>query len=96
MGGSMATSLPVWRERMHAIGRRSGSIALSLGLFALTLALAFALLSYHPTDPSLNTAAEGPARNLLGAPGAWTSDLLLTLFGPAIGLALLLDRKSVV
>src|SRR3954467_6109739 len=47
-----------------------------------------ALASYHPTDPALNTAAAGPVRNWIGAPGAWTADLLLSLFGPASALLL--------
>src|SRR5690606_36568016 len=47
-----------------------------------------ALASYHPTDAALNTAAAGAAGNWLGAPGAWLADLLLTLFGPPIGLVL--------
>ncbi len=90
MAGSMVNSMPIWRERLHLIGRRSGAIAAALGLLAITFAIAFALVSYRPSDPSLNTAAEGPVRNLLGTPGAWAADMLLTLFGPAIGMALFL------
>ncbi|HEX4738239.1 MAG TPA: DNA translocase FtsK 4TM domain-containing protein [Allosphingosinicella sp.] len=45
------------------------------------LLAALALASYHPTDPSLNTAAAGPVRNWIGAPGAWSADLLLSLWG---------------
>jgi DNA segregation ATPase FtsK/SpoIIIE, S-DNA-T family len=52
------------------------------------LLLALALISYHPTDPSLNTAAAGPVKNWIGAPGAWAADLLLSLFGPAAALLL--------
>ncbi len=88
---SMPTmALPTWRERFHAIARRSGAMAASLAALALTLMLAFALASYHPTDPSLNTAAAGPTDNLLGVPGAWAADMLLSLFGPAIVLILAL------
>jgi DNA segregation ATPase FtsK/SpoIIIE, S-DNA-T family len=75
---------------MHILARRSGTMAASLGLFALVFAIAFALASYHSTDQSLNTAAEGPPANLLGGPGAWIADILLTLFGPAIALSLVL------
>lgn len=81
---------PGWRERMEAALRRGRTVFAALCLFALVLALGFAMASYHVTDPSLNTAAEGPARNLLGTAGAWTADILLSLFGPAIALVLLL------
>jgi S-DNA-T family DNA segregation ATPase FtsK/SpoIIIE len=54
-------------------------------LLATTLALGFAMASYHGSDPSLNTAADGPVLNVLGIPGAWTADILFTLFGlPAL------------
>jgi len=57
---------------------------LSLGAIA-TLA---ALVSYHPSDSSLNTAAGGATLNWLGPIGAWGADGLLMLFGPPIGLVL--------
>jgi DNA segregation ATPase FtsK/SpoIIIE, S-DNA-T family len=85
-----ATAVQGWRERLQDTARRGGVMAAALGVLALVLAVGFALASYHPGDPSLNTAAEGPARNLLGPAGAWTADLLLSLFGPAIALALAL------
>jgi S-DNA-T family DNA segregation ATPase FtsK/SpoIIIE len=56
-------------------------IGSTMGAAALLAALALA--SYHSTDPSLNTAAAGPARNWIGAPGAWTADMLLSLWGLA-------------
>ncbi len=49
----------------------------------VALALAASLLSHHPADPSLNSAAPGPVANWLGRPGAVVSDLLLQ----GIGLA---------
>nr|WP_254447710.1 DNA translocase FtsK 4TM domain-containing protein [Sphingomonas sp. ID1715] len=60
----------------------AGAIALAAGAFLLALAL----VSYHPSDSAINTAAGGAPQNWVGGAGAWTSDLLLTLFGPAIGL----------
>jgi S-DNA-T family DNA segregation ATPase FtsK/SpoIIIE len=80
--------LAQWRAGLRRAARRSrsffGGVALSgSALFALV-----ALLAYHPSDPSLNTDAAGPVRNWMGAPGAWTSDLLLTLLGPPVGLLL--------
>ncbi len=85
-----ATATAGWRNRLHMLARRGGTMAGSLGVFALVFAIAFALASYHTTDQSLNTAAGGSPANLLGAPGAWIADILLTLFGPAIVLALVL------
>ena len=53
-----------------------GLLLLSLGLVLL-----LSLASYHVQDPSLNTAAAAPPRNLIGYPGALFSDLLLEGFG---------------
>jgi S-DNA-T family DNA segregation ATPase FtsK/SpoIIIE len=63
----------------------------SLGLVILLLAaaLAVALISYQPSDPSLNHATAAAARNLVGAPGALVADLLLQGFGFAAALAVL-------
>ncbi|HEY0269432.1 MAG TPA: DNA translocase FtsK 4TM domain-containing protein [Sphingomonas sp.] len=47
--------------------------------------VALALASYGRSDPAINTAAAGPPLNWLGYPGAYASDLLLTLFGPGAG-----------
>ena len=59
---------------------------LGLAMVAISLALLAALLSYHPSDPSLNTATAGPAQNLLGLTGARISDLVLQSLGLAGGL----------
>jgi S-DNA-T family DNA segregation ATPase FtsK/SpoIIIE len=83
-----------WRGHAKRIGVRSGAVLGALGIVALVLMLGFALLSYHPSDPSLMTAAGGPPQNVLGAPGAWIADLLLTLFG--IPSALLMPPLIVV
>jgi S-DNA-T family DNA segregation ATPase FtsK/SpoIIIE len=54
-----------------------------IGLLMLVSAilLLLALVSYRPTDPSLNTvggyAGGHPAHNWTGVIGAWISDLLL-------------------
>ena len=71
-----------WREGFRHAARRSGrlvgGLALSLGaVFAL-----LALISYHPSDPALNTEAGGPVDNWMGSAGAWASDILLMLMGP--------------
>ncbi|MDD9900774.1 MAG: DNA translocase FtsK 4TM domain-containing protein [Alphaproteobacteria bacterium] len=47
-------------------------------------ALALSLASHDPKDPSLNTvAAADQVHNLLGAPGAWSADMLLQSLGLA-------------
>ncbi|MEA3053814.1 MAG: segregation ATPase FtsK/SpoIIIE, family [Sphingomonadales bacterium] len=68
--------------------RRSWALLIGGALGGLALLSLLALVSYSPTDPSLNTAAAGPVRNWVGAPGAWTADLLLSLFGPPAVLLL--------
>ncbi len=77
---------PLWRDTMKAGARRSGALIGGTLLFLATMALIFALLTYHSSDPSLNTAAAGPARNLLGGVGAWAADLLLTALGLPVAL----------
>lgn len=42
-----------------------------------------ALLTYAPTDPSLNTATHQAVRNALGVPGAYAADVLIQAFGLA-------------
>ncbi len=49
-----------------------------LGLFLFVMA---SLVSYHPFDPSINTVASGPVKNLCGKAGSYTSDALMQLFG---------------
>lgn len=77
-----------WRA---AVGRglaRSAAVAGAVALAALAALLGAALVSYRPSDAALNTAAGGPPGNWIGAPGAWAADILLSAFGPAIGLVL--------
>ena len=82
----MASRAQTWQDSLKRRAIRSGAMvgAVALGFGALVLTLLLA--SYHPSDPSLNTSAAGPARNLIGAPGAWISDVALLLIGPASGL----------
>ena len=77
-----------WRGSLKQLGKRAGAIGAAIGLIAATIALGFVLASYHVTDPALNTAAGGPAENVLGTPGAWIADLALSLFGPAVAIVL--------
>ena len=80
--------LAQWRAGVKRGAQRSWEMARGGLLIAAAAAGALALASYRPSDPSLNTAAAGPVSNWLGTPGAWVSDLFLTLWG--LGAALIL------
>lgn len=77
-----------WREGLKRGAQRSGAMAAALAMLALTLFLGLALATYAPDDRAWNTAAGGVTHNLAGVPGAWTADVVLSLFGPAIALLL--------
>jgi S-DNA-T family DNA segregation ATPase FtsK/SpoIIIE len=80
--------LAQWRSGVKKSVRRTWAILIGGAMGAAALLTLLALITYHPTDPSLNTAAAGPVRNWIGTPGAWIADLLLSLWGP-IGALLL-------
>src|SRR3546814_4225137 len=71
----------LWRESVKAGAARSGALFAAIGIALVTLAIALALATYNAGDAALKTAAGGPTRNFLGVPGAWVSDLLLTIAG---------------
>ena len=79
---------PDWRETLAASIRAFVRKTFGLALIGLSVALAVALVTHSSTDPSLSTAAGGPPTNWLGAFGAYSSDALLFLFGPASALFL--------
>ena len=76
------------RDGSKKLARRSGSFAAGLAILLLAAFALLALLSYHTSDNALNTSAGGPPANWMGNPGAWLSDLLLTIAGPPVGLFL--------
>src|SRR6478735_3797956 len=89
----MATRAPrAQRADWRAAFRRSAARALQLtGAVMLYFASGFlllALVSYHQTDPSFSTAANGPPLNWMGYAGAWAADMALLGFG--VGAVLLL------
>ncbi len=84
----MATRMPAWRESVKRGAVRSGALMGAIALVSAALLLALALISYHPSDPSINTAAGGSTANLVGRPGAWIADGLLSSLGPASALFL--------
>ena len=87
MAEALSTA-PAWRTGMARGAKAGGRRAAGGALVMLALATAVALASYHASDPAMNTAAAGPVANLIGAPGAWVADLLLSLAGPAAVLPL--------
>jgi S-DNA-T family DNA segregation ATPase FtsK/SpoIIIE len=79
---------PDWRDALREGVRRFFVRTWGTMLVAVSLASAMALATHNPNDPSLSTAAGGPATNWLGSIGAYSSDVLLLLFG--LGSALFL------
>jgi S-DNA-T family DNA segregation ATPase FtsK/SpoIIIE len=79
---------PDWRETLSASIRAFIRKTFGVALVALSIALGVALLTHSSVDPSLTTAAGGPPTNWLGSFGAYSSDALLFLFGPAAALFL--------
>ena len=82
----MATRAPAFREAVKRGAIRSGAMLGAVALMGGAVLLTLALASYHPSDASMNTAAGGPAHNLVGGLGAWVSDGLLSMIGPAAAL----------
>ena len=69
------------RERLRVLFRTGARILLGTAVIALALALAAALFSYDPADPSFNSATARATTNLVGPPGAHVADLLLQGLG---------------
>jgi len=79
---------PDWREKLRDSVRLFAMRTVGTLLVAGSLALGVALATHDSTDPSFSTAAGGPPANWVGTAGAYASDLLLMLFGPAAVLLL--------
>jgi S-DNA-T family DNA segregation ATPase FtsK/SpoIIIE len=74
-----------WREMMRLSLLRSGALIGAMTIAVSAVVLSLALLSYSPSDPSLNTAAGSVEHNWMGIVGSYASDLMLSLLGiPAI------------
>ncbi|MEE8535569.1 MAG: DNA translocase FtsK 4TM domain-containing protein, partial [Kiloniellales bacterium] len=63
--------------------RRRARQAIGLALMLVGVWSLVALVGYSPGDPSLNTATDGPVRNLMGRPGATLADIAMQSFGLA-------------
>ena len=72
--------------RIKATARAALRVLWGFAVLGLGLAIAAALLSYNPADPSFNSATDALATNLSGRPGAYGADLVLQGFGLAAGL----------
>ncbi len=71
-----------WHELVAAFKRRLLE-GLGSALVLLSFVVVVALLTYNPTDPSFNTAAETSTHNFLGHDGAILADLLVQSLGLA-------------
>ena len=76
---------PAWAAML----KRSILGTIGVLILAVCAAAAVALLSYAPTDPSLNTATPTAPQNLLGRPGAIFADAALQTVGLAAAVLLL-------
>ncbi len=84
-----ASTMAGWLVRVRVgavlLLRQLGRILAGLALAGTGAALAAALLTYSPRDPSFNTATALLPGNVMGVPGAHVADLLLHLVGwPAL------------
>jgi len=79
---------PDWREKLRDSVRLFVVRTIGTLLVGGSLALGVALATHDSTDPSFSTAAGGPPANWVGSAGAYASDLLLMLLGPAAVLLL--------
>ncbi|MBW0007686.1 MAG: DNA translocase FtsK 4TM domain-containing protein, partial [Sphingomonas sp.] len=77
---------PDWRDALRDAVRRFAVRTWGALILLLSVAGTLALATHNPNDPSLSTAAGGPPTNWLGSVGAYSSDMLLLLFG--LGAAL--------
>lgn len=77
-----------WRVMLKRSVARAAEIVGAILLGLLVVFLVLALLSYHGSDPSMNTVAGTAPRNMMGFAGSYAADFLLWLFG--LGSVLLL------
>ncbi|GGD60231.1 DNA translocase FtsK [Erythrobacter arachoides] len=81
MASRAARPVADWKAAFRRSLARSAQLAGATLLYAFTLFLALALVSYHQTDPSFSTAAGASVRNWMGSAGAYAADLALLAFG---------------
>jgi len=81
MASRSARRTPEWQGVLRRSLLRLTTVVGSICLYALSIFLTLALLSYHVADPALNTVAGPSVENLMGSAGAWAADLMLTFGG---------------
>ncbi|GAB5387596.1 MAG: hypothetical protein Alpg2KO_05640 [Alphaproteobacteria bacterium] len=78
---------PLLSDQARLALKHLGIRSLGLGLMAVGLVLAAALLTYHPLDPSPSMATDpSMVANWLGLPGAWFADVMMQSLGIAAHL----------
>src|SRR5579863_8671735 len=82
LGRGLGHHINSWNELVAAFRRRLLE-GLGSALVLVSFLLLVALLTYHPGDPSLNTASAAGAANFLGRDGALVADLFVQGFGLA-------------
>lgn len=85
-----ADSRPFLPPTMVAAMKRTGWAAAGISIVSLAFAAALALISYHPGDPSLNTATDASAQNWLGGVGAMFADAMLQALGVAAAVPVMI------
>ena len=73
----------LWSDDLRGAIRRRLRECGGIALITLAVTMGCALATWSVQDPSLSHATDAPVRNLLGAPGAIGSDLLMQLLGLA-------------
>jgi len=84
-----AQNVPFLPPAWAAMLKRSALFAAGLGVLGLCASVMLALLTYTPTDPSLNTATGLSPENALGLPGAVIADAALQAAGLGAGVIVL-------
>lgn len=74
---------PFLPPSMVAALKRTVWAMAGIGVVCIALAALLALVSYHPGDPSLNTATDSSIQNWMAEPGAIFADALLQALGLA-------------
>ena len=80
-----AQNVPFLPPAWAAMLKRSALFTAGAGVTLAGAAIVLALVSYAPTDPSLNTATSTTPDNALGLPGAIVADAALQAVGLAAG-----------
>src|SRR5580700_9054697 len=82
LGRGLGHHINSWNELVAAFRRRLLE-GLGSALVLVSFLVLVALATYHPDDPSLNTASDAAAANFLGRDGAFVADLLVQGLGLA-------------